>query len=350
MKMKAIVMHKPRDLRFEDVDIPEPLPDEVLIKVKAVGICGSDIPRINIYGAHKLPIIPGHEFAGEIVEANGDMGQLKAGDRVTIAPLIPCYQCQYCKMGEYSLCEDYSYYGSRCNGAFAQFVAVKKCNLLRVSENITDAFAATTDPLANALHGLKQGGMKTGKKVCVYGVGPIGLYTIQAARLMGAAEVVAVDISKDKLDIAIKCGVDKVFDGRDSEVASQIYDYFKGGADLVLDITGSPIAQLNAILSTAKLGCMVLLGISHKELKLSKLAVDRIMRGQISIKGSWNSFSDPFPGWEWTYALKLMETGKLEYKSIITHELALSEAPSLFEKIHQGDLFYNKVLFYPWLS
>jgi len=115
--MKAVVMHKPRDLRVEEIEIPKPEPDEVLVKVLAVGICGSDIPRINIYGAHKLPIIPGHEFAAEIVEANGDMGEFKVGDIVTVAPLIPCFKCKYCLMGEYSLCDDYSYYGSRQNGA-----------------------------------------------------------------------------------------------------------------------------------------------------------------------------------------------------------------------------------------
>jgi L-iditol 2-dehydrogenase len=346
--MKAIVMYKPRDLRLEEVDTPQPNSDEVLVKVMAVGICGSDIPRINMYGAHKLPIIPGHEFAGEIVEGNGEMGELKTGDHVTVAPLIPCYKCKYCMMGEYSLCEDYSYYGSRCNGAFAQYVAVKKKNALKVPEGVSFACAATTDPLAIALHGLKEGGFKPGTSVCVYGAGPIGLYLIQAARSMGAGKIAAVDVSEEKMEVARTCGADAAFNGLEKDVARQVYEYFGEGADLVADITGVPLAQHNCVLSTAKLGCTVILGISHQGLQLSELAVDRIMRGEISVKGSWNSFSNPFPGWEWKQALELMATGKIDYRSIITHELPLEEVPSIFEQIHKGDLFFNKILFQPW--
>lgn len=346
--MKAIVMHNPRDLRLEEVAIPKPEPDEVLVKVLAVGICGSDIPRINIYGAYHHPIIPGHEFAGEIVEANGDMGSLKAGDRVTVAPLIPCFKCKYCQLGEYSLCEDYSYFGSRRDGAFAQFVAVKKTNILKVADGISDTCAATTDPLANALHGLKQGNFEPGKSVCVYGAGPIGLYMIQAAKAMGAGRIAAVDVSDQKNQIAKQCGADAVFNGLDKDVAQQVYSYFGAGADLVADITGVPVAQANCVLSTAKLGTSVILGISHKGLELNEQAVDRIMRGQISIRGSWNSNSNPFPGWEWTHALELMETGRIDYKAIITHELPLEDVPSIFEKIYRKELFFNKVLFLPW--
>lgn len=346
--MKAIVMYKPRDLRLEEVEIPKPKADEVLVKVLAVGICGSDIPRINVYGAYISPIIPGHEFAAEIVNANGELDGFKVGDRVTVAPLIPCFKCKYCQMGEYSLCEDYSYYGSRCNGAFAEYVAVKKKNLLKVPDGVSNACAATTDPLANALHGLKQGDFKPGKSICVYGAGPIGLYVIQAAKAMGAGKVAAVDVNDRKMEVALRCGADKVFNGMEADVAKQVYDYFGGGADLVADITGSPIAQHNCILSTAKLGYTVILGISHKGLQLNEQAVDRIMRGQISVKGSWNSFSNPFPGWEWTHGLELMESGRIDYKSIITHELPLKDVPSIFEQIYKGDLFFNKVLFLPW--
>jgi L-iditol 2-dehydrogenase len=348
MTMKAIVMYKPRDLRLEDIEVPEPQDDEVLVKVLAVGICGSDIPRINVYGAYISPIIPGHEFAGEIVDLNGGADGFKVGDRVTVPPIIPCHKCKYCLMGEYSLCESYSYLGSRCNGAFAQYVAVKKRNLLKVPDNVENICAATTDPLANALHGLKLGGFEPGKNLCIYGAGPIGLYMIQAAREMGAGKIAAVDVNEKKLAVAMESGADVVFNGLDEDVAKQVYDYFGGGADLVADIAGSPIAQHNCILSTAKLGCTVIIGISHQGLVLSELAVDRIMRGQISVKGSWNSYSSPFPGWEWTRSLELMEQRKINYKAVITHELPLKEIPSIFEQIYRGNFFYNKILFLPW--
>lgn len=346
--MKAIVMYKPRDLRFEEVDVPEPLDDEVLVKVMAVGVCGSDIPRINKFGAYILPIIPGHEFAGEIVKINGDSQAFKVGDRVTVPPLIPCFECIYCKSGEYSLCKNYSYYGSRRNGAFAQYVAVKKTNLLRIPDNVSELCAATLDPLANALHGLRVGGFKPGHKVCVYGAGPIGLYMIQAAKEMGASQIVAVDLNDKKMQIAIKCRADIAFDGRNGDVANQVIKYLGEGADLVADITGSPSAQHNCVMSAAKQGTVILLGISHQGLNLTEQAVDKIMRGQISIRGSWNSFSTPFPGWEWTHGLKLMEEGKITCEHIITHKLPLRDAPSIFDLIYKAEIFYNKIIFLPW--
>ena len=117
--MKAVRMYAPRDLRVEEVDIPSYASDECLIKVMAVGVCGSDIPRVNQYGAHVSPIIVGHEFGGQIVETGADVTKFKVGDKVTCPPLIPCFKCKYCEIGEYSLCEDYDYYGSRRDGAFA---------------------------------------------------------------------------------------------------------------------------------------------------------------------------------------------------------------------------------------
>jgi L-iditol 2-dehydrogenase len=346
--MKSIVMYAPRDLRFEESETPTPEEDEALIKVVSVGVCGSDIPRINVYGAHVSPIIPGHEFSGEIIEINGDPEGFVIGDRVVIAPLVPCYQCKYCQMGEYSLCDNYSYYGSRTNGAFAQYVAVKKKNLLKIPDNVSYDCAATIDPLANALHGLKQAEFHSGDSVCVYGLGAIGLYMVQAARAMGASKIAAVDVIEEKLRIAMENGADEVFNGLDDDIARQAYSYFGGGADVTVDVTGSPIAQHNAILSTAKLGRMILLGISHQGLQLSEEAVDRIMRGQITMRGSWNSFSDPFPGWEWTEGISLMTEGKVNCDAVITYKLPLEDAPAIFESIYKKELYFNKILFKPW--
>jgi L-iditol 2-dehydrogenase len=347
-QMKAVRMYKPKDLRLETVEIPQVKDTQVLIKVMAVGICGSDIPRVNHYGAYISPITPGHEFAGEVVETGAAVKDYKAGDRVTLAPLIPCYQCKYCEMGEYSLCEKYNYYGSRCDGAFAQYIAVEEKNLLKIADTTTFETAATTDPLANALHGLKRAQFKAGESVCVYGCGAIGLYTIQAAKALGASHVVAVDVSPEKLDSAKACGAEAVFNGRDADVADQVKKYLNGGADVVTEISGNPIAQQNCILSAAKLGRIVILGISHKGLELSEKAVDTIMRGQLSVIGSWNSFSKPFPGWEWTTAVELFTTGKVKSDAVITHRLLLEDVADTFKKLDQGGLFFNKILFFPW--
>ena len=347
-KMKAVLMYATKDLRLELIDIPAVKPDEVLIKVMAVGICGTDIPRVNKYGTYYTPIISGHEFAGEVVECGSEIKESRIGDRVTVAPLIPCNECEYCKLGVYALCEDYSYYGSRCDGAFAQYIPVKEKNLLKISDKISYETAATTDPFANAMHALKRGGFKEGDRVCVYGCGAIGLYAVQAAKALGASKVVAVDVSPEKLASARQCGADEVFNGRDADVAKQICDYLGGGADIVCEISGAPVAQHNAIMSAAKLGSVVIVGISKVGLQLSEQAVDKIMRGEINVKGSWNSFSNPFPGWEWTKSIELFESGKASSDPVITHRLKLEDVADTFNKIDAGGMFFNKILFFPW--
>jgi len=346
--MKAIRMYAPRDLRLEQIPIPKITDDEVLVKVMAVGICGSDIPRINELGAYISPITPGHEFAGQIVEAGNNINEYKVGDRVTVPPLMPCFKCEYCEQGHYALCKDYKYFGSRNDGAFAQYLAVPESNLLKIADNVTYEAAATTDPLANALHAIKRGGFKTGDKDCVVGVGAIGLYALQYMKAKGAAKVVAVDVNEQKLRAAKNCGADVAINGLDEDVAEQIIAATDGGADLCIDASGFPIAQHNAIMATAKHGTMVLLGISHKPLELSEKCLDQVMRGEKAIVGSWNSFSKPFPGWEWTHGVECLADGIIDAEKVITHKLKLEDVSDTFDKIYKKEIFFNKILFLPW--
>ena len=346
--MKAVRMYAPRDLRLEQVPVPEIKENEALVKIMAVGICGSDIPRINKYGAHVSPIIPGHEFSGQIVETGKDIKNFKVGDRVTVPPLMPCFQCEYCEQGHYSLCRDYKYFGSRNDGAFAQYLAVPEINLLKIADNVTYEAAATTDPLANALHAVRRSGFKAGDKVCVVGVGAIGLYALQYMKAKGAVKLAAVDVNEQKLKAARDSGADVAVNGLADNVVEQIVEATDGGADVCIDASGFPPAQHNAIMATAKHGTMVLLGISHQPLTLSEECVDWVMRGEKAIVGSWNSFSKPFPGWEWTHGVESLADGTIDAEKVITHKLKLEDVPDIFEKIHRKELFFNKILFLPW--
>lgn len=346
--MKAVRMYAPRDLRVEEVDIPSYEADECLIKVMAVGVCGSDIPRVNQYGAHVSPIIVGHEFGGQIVKTGDKVTKFKAGDRVTCPPLIPCFKCKYCEMGEYSLCEDYDYYGSRRDGAFAQYIAVKEGNLLKLDDKVSYEDAATTDPCANALHSMMIGEFKPGDSVCVYGSGPIGLFAVQYAKIKGASKIIAVDVWEEKLEMAKKNGADVVINSMKEDAAAKVMEVTGGnGADIVIDYSGAPICQKAAINSAAKLGKVVFLGISHQGLELSEKEVDKILRRELSIKGSWNSFGKPFPGSDWTGAVDLYENHGMTAKDIISHRLSLDEAPAMFEKIATEKFFFSKIMFYP---
>jgi len=346
--MKAVRLYKPGDLRVETVEIPSLQPGEVLVKVMAVGICGSDIPRVNHYGAHVSPLTIGHEFSGVIEETTDSVNGFKVGDRITVAPLIPCYKCEWCLKGEYSLCDDYNYYGSRKDGAMAEYIAVKYENLLLVPDNVSFEDAATTDPCANAIHGLERGKFEVGDVVCVYGVGPIGLFAVQVAKLMGAKMVIAIDVWDEKIQIAKSIGADVCINSLSDDPVMKVMEYTKGrGADVVLDTTGAPKAQKDAVLSAAKLGRVVLLGISHQELLLSEKEVDNIMRRQLNVLGSWNSFTSPFPGSDWTKSLELFSDKGMSAKNIISHRLPLDSAPEIFESIRKGGFFFNKIMFYP---
>ncbi len=347
--MKAVRLYSPGDLRVEDVKIPSVAEDEVLIKVKAVGVCGSDIPRVNTYGAHISPITIGHEFGGEVLELGSAVKNFKIEDHVTVAPLIPCFKCEWCKMGEYSLCEDYDYYGSRREGAMAQYIAVKEKNLIKVINTVSFDSIATVDPCANALHGMIRGEFKNGETICVFGTGPIGLYIIQYAKIMGAKKIIAIDVSTEKLNVAKECGADILINGLITNSVEAVMESTNGqGTDMVIDLTGVPAVQNACVLSARKLGRIVYLGISHRKLEYSEKAVDAILRRQLNILGSWNSFSKPFPGREWTESVKLMEKGKLTAKPMLSHKLSLDQAPMIFKKIATEKFFFNKIMFYPW--
>ncbi|EGW35969.1 zinc-binding dehydrogenase family protein [Desulfosporosinus sp. OT] len=345
--IKAIKLFAPGDVRVEDVEIPELEAGNVLVKVKAVGICGSDIGRVNVFGAYRPNLTVGHEFSGEIVAVN-EAGAWKVGDRVVVAPLIPCKSCQWCATGHYSLCESYDYFGSRRDGAMAEYVDVPVGNLLLTPDNVSFEAGAMTDPAANAIHAIWNGGLSSGETVAVFGAGPIGLFAIQFAKILGASRVIAVDIKDDKLAVAKNVGADEVINGLTEDPIEKLSALTGGkGINLVIETAGSRIAQNQAVCSAGKLARVVFVGISHDKLELSEKAVNTILRHELAVKGSWNSFSNPFPGREWTYSLELMSEGKLQTDVITSHRLSLDEGPEIFKKLMDKDFFFNKVLFLP---
>lgn len=348
--MKAVRLYNPGDLRVEEVEIPKIKPDEALVKVIACGVCGSDIPRVNKYGAHVAPITIGHEFSGEIVEIGKELKGFKKGDLVGVPPLMPCYKCRWCEKGLYSLCDNYDYFGSRRDGAMAEYVAVPQSNMMKVSKKVDPLAVATFDPCANAVHAITLAGMKAGETICVYGVGPIGLFAVQCAKVFGAKTVIAVDVLDEKLAIAKELGADYIINSKTTDAPAKVRELTDGGADVVLDITGAPPAQLAAIESCQKTGRMVFVGISHQGLNLSEKHVDSIMRRQLSILGSWNSFKKEFPGFDWFETQRLFEKGLVTAEKVISHKLPLDDAPEMFKKIAAGGLFFNKILFIPSLS
>ena len=173
--MKAYVLHGIGDIRYEEAAKPDLKPEEVLVEIKAVGICGSDIPRIFEDGTYSFPLIPGHEFSGIVTETVREADSAGLGRRVGIFPLLPCGKCVPCRKDHYEMCRKYSYLGSRANGGFAQYAAVPVWNLIELPEGVSFEAAAMLEPMAVAVHALRSIGPAMGERVAVCGLGTIGL-------------------------------------------------------------------------------------------------------------------------------------------------------------------------------
>ena len=193
--MQALVLHGIADLRLERVPVPAIRAGEVLVRVAAAGVCGSDIPRVYEHGAYHHPLIPGHEFSGVVAQVSDDTRH-RVRERVTVKPLIPCRRCPYCETGALAQCVSYDYLGSRSDGAWAEYVRVPEANLVPLPEGLSIVAAALSEPAAVALHAMRQGHVAAGDTVAILGTGPIGMILAQWARVVGAGQVLLLDIDE----------------------------------------------------------------------------------------------------------------------------------------------------------
>ncbi|GAB0112619.1 galactitol-1-phosphate 5-dehydrogenase [Acidisoma sp. C75] len=320
--------------------MPRPGPGEVLLRVASVGVCGSDLPRMLVKGAWKMPLITGHEFSGHVVERGAQVEGWSIGELVAVAPLIPCGVCDQCKSGNFSRCRNYDYFGSRRDGAYAEFVAVPVGNLLKVPQHVDPRAVAMTDPASIALHALwKAGGLTVGQTGAVVGCGPIGLYVIQWMRLMGASQVIAVDVSEEKLALAREAGASRCILSQDAEAA-------KASAHVVVEAVGFDATINTAVVLAGPGGHVSFIGIPVPDVTLANKTFQHLLRQEISLHGSWNSFGAPFPGAQWTTTLDAFATGALKWEFMISHDLDLAELPGIFKRFAARDLHFSKVLFH----
>jgi L-iditol 2-dehydrogenase len=339
--MRAIVLHAPGDYRLEDRPKPSAGPGEVLLRVESVGVCGSDLPRMLVKGAHKMPLITGHEFSGRIASLGEGVTGWSEGELVAVPPLIPCYECSQCKTGNFSRCRDYDYFGSRRDGAYAEFVCAPVGNLMKVPQHADPRAIAMVDPASIALHAIwKGGGIGIGKVGAVVGCGPIGLFVIQWMRLMGSTEIIAVDVSEEKLRLAREAGATIC-------LLSQDLDDNKARADLVVEAVGID-STINAAVSLAAPGGHVaLIGIPVPDVTLKNSTYQTLLRQEVSIHGSWNSFGAPFPGPQWSETIAAFADGRLKWEFLISHDLDLAELPDIFDRFGTRNIVFSKVLFRP---
>jgi L-iditol 2-dehydrogenase len=350
LSMHAAVLKAPGDLRYEQVPRPDELgAQDTLVKVMAAGICGSDIGRVMVTGTYRFPTIPGHEFAGVVERVGPEVTNLRPGDRVAIAPLLPCGRCDACQRGHYSLCDQYGFLGSRSDGGFAQYVRAPARNLVKFPATIGFDEAATIESAAIILHGIHKIRLAAGDAVSVIGIGALGYFAVRLARLSGARPVIAVDIDPAKLEMARAAGADVCIDASAGDAASAIRAATGGiGADVVLETAGNNAGRELAIHAARKQGTIVVYGSAHHDVVFKPATFERVLRHELVIVGSWNSYSVPFPGKEWHDLVRFIEAGELSAKPLISHVRPLEDAPRIFREIADKSFGgYSKVIFLP---
>ncbi len=331
--MKAGVVYAREDIRYDDIEKPAPKAGQVLVKVKYTGVCGSDIPRVNGDACHFFPNVLGHEFSGTIAEVGEGVTTVSVGDRVAGVPLVPCLKCEDCQQGNYALCKNYSFIGSREYGSFAEYVAMPEKNVVKFDEEVTFEQGAFFEPATVALHGLQRCNYEGGKTVAILGGGTIGLFVMQWAKIFGSAKVVVFDIADERLELAKELGATAGINTLEADYLDQAKAITDGkGFDYVYETAGNTITMKMAFSLAGNRAQVCFVGTPTKELTFSVEEWENMNRKEFTLTGSWMSYSAPFPGKEWDLTAYYFKTGDLKFHDSFTFKkIPLSEIASAFE-------------------
>ncbi|MGB3485025.1 MAG: erythritol/L-threitol dehyrogenase [Mycobacterium sp.] len=344
-KMQAVVCHGPNDYRLEEVSVPQRGPGEALIRVEAVGICASDLKcyhgAAKFWGDENRPawaetmVIPGHEFVGVVVELDDEAAQrwnIEVGDRVVSEQIVPCWECLFCKRGNYHMCQPHDLYGfkRRTPGAMASYMIYPVQALVhKVSKDIAPAHAAFAEPLSCSLHAVERAQITFEDTVVVAGCGPIGLGMIAGAKAKNAMRVIALDMAPEKLELAKKCGADLTINIAEQDAVQIVKDLTDGyGADVYLEGTGHTSAVPQGLNLLRKLGRYVEYGVFGSDVTVdwSIISDDK----ELDVLGA---HLGPYC---WPAAIKMIESGVLPMDEICTHQLPLTEFQKGLDLVGSG--------------
>lgn len=345
--MKALRLRSIGDFGCEEVELRELKDDEILMKVEACGICGSDMPRVFELGAHVFPITIGHEFAGTIVEVSKQEDKELIGKKAGVFPLIPCGKCEHCETGHYAQCTNYNYLGSRCDGGFAQYCIIPSRWHLIFSKNpeVTGKELAMVEPATVAQHAVRRGRVTAGDTVLIFGAGPIGIMAARWAEIFGAQHVIMVDIDPVKKKFAEERGLCIV-----NSMEEDIGDFMekitgKRTADVVIEGTGTSTAWNQAIQYVRTFGSVALLGNPNKNTEIQLENHSQILRKEIEIYGVWNSYYASTPLNEWKYTVQMLDEGKMKVGDLVTHTAGIEEIEQLFRDIYNHKVTICKAMY-----
>jgi L-iditol 2-dehydrogenase len=343
--MKALLLSQYNQLDIADLPAPVPGAEEILVRVAACGICGSDVHGYDGTSGRRIPpIVMGHEAAGVVAAAGAGVTNFKAGDRVTFDSTVYCGECEFCRQGEINLCNNRQVIGVSCGdyrraGAFAEYVVVPQ----RIAYHLPDALefqqAAMLEAVSVALHAVRISEMKGGETALVIGAGMIGLLTLQAAKAGGAATVLVADIDQTRLQRAKSIGADDTLQLSGDELVKEVLRRTQGrGVDLVLEAVGREETIAASIASVRKGGTVTLIGNISPEVKIP---LQVVVSRQIRLQGSCASSG------EYPQAMELLASGKIKVQPLITAVAPLRDGPAWFARLHAGEPNLMKVVLDP---
>ena len=327
--MEALVIHAPGDLRVEEVPTPDVQPDQLLVRVRCGGICGSDLHyyRHGGFGTVRIqePMVLGHEVAG-VIEAVGDsVSRFQAGDRIAVSPSRPCGLCRFCQQGLQNHCLDMRYYGSamrnpHVQGAFRQQLVVETHQAHRLVDSVSDGEGSMAEPLSVALHAVRRAGPLLGKRVLVTGCGPIGALVVIAARRAGAAEIVVTDVTPHPLRKALQVGADEAINMADRPNGLDGYTAEKGWFDVLFEASGNERALTGALDVLRPRGIIVQLGLGGE----MKLPLNTIVAKEFDLRGAFRFHE------EFAIAVELLNKGLVDVKPLISATLSYRDSARAF--------------------
>jgi L-iditol 2-dehydrogenase len=343
--MKALLLKDYKQLEVTRVPDPAIGPEEVLVRVEACGICGSDVHGYDGHTGRRIPpLIMGHEAAGVIAEVGPDVKQFSPGDRVTVDSTVYCGKCFYCRRGDVNLCDNRNVLGVSCNeyrrhGAFAEFVAVPQHIVYRLPDDLSFEQAAMIEAVSIAFHAVNRTPLKLGDTVVVVGAGMIGQLVIQTLREAGCGKLIAIDLDDRKLQMAQQLGADEGINANAPDLRGQVLERTHGrGSDLAFEVVGASAPFNTAVASVRKGGAVTLVGNLSPKVDMP---LQQIVTREITLIGVCASAG------EYPACIDLMARGKIDVRAFISAFAPLEEGPMWFDRLYQQEPGLMKVILKP---
>lgn len=336
--MKQAVVTAPGEIKFHSIEIPSPGPNQVLIKIKRIGICGSDI---HVYhGKHpytKYPITQGHEVSGQIVKLGENVDSFTIGQKVTIEPQVFCGQCHPCLHGKYNLCEHLKVMGFQTTGTASEYFAVDASKVTLLPDTMSYNEGAMIEPLAVTVHAAKQFPEIKGSKVCILGCGPIGILLAQSVRAAGASEVMITDVSDYRLSLAKSLGVEHTVNTKNNDFKTELIKAFgPDKADVIYDCAGNDITMNQAIQNARKGSTIILVAVFSK---MANVDLAKLNDSELDLNTTMMYRHEDYAD-----AIRWVNEGKIQLKPLMSKHFAFEDYLSAYQYIEKNPESTMKVL------